>query len=77
MFTEICNDHAPIMQRKVRGTQCPWLTDQLKERMRKRDYLHKVAIRSGLSADWDTYKYYETKLTAIFVQPKKSTIKPN
>ena len=57
MFTEVCNKHAPTMQRKVRGEQCPWLTDQLKERRRnKRDYLHKVAIASRLSADWDSYK---------------------
>ena len=61
-------------------------TDQLKERMRKRDYVHKVAIRSGLSADWDTYKilrnevnsnicsakekYYKTKLNKNKNNPK-------
>ena len=86
VYTEVCDEHAPTVQRKVRGEQCPWLTDLLKERRRKQDYLHKVAIASGLSTDWGGYKvlrnevnsnicsakekYYKAKLNETRIIPK-------
>ena len=59
MFIEVCNKHAPTMPRKVRGEQCPWLKDQLKERMRKGD----TCIKSK-------EKYYKAKLNENKNNPK-------
>ncbi len=35
----IINRHAPLIEKKVRGRDCPWLTHEIKEKMYERDHL--------------------------------------
>ena len=43
--------------------------------MRKRDYLHKVAIGSGLSADWDAYKILRNEVNSNICSAKEKYYK--
>ena len=31
MFVEVCNNHAPVVSRKVKGETCPWMTNLIKQ----------------------------------------------
>ena len=46
-LTNIINRHAPLIEKKVRGRDCPWLTYEIKEKMYERDHLLKKARKSG------------------------------
>ena len=50
------NRHAPLIQKKVRGRECSWLTNSLRKAMRERDSLLKDARRSKFASDWAAYK---------------------
>ena len=38
----ICDRYAPFMTKKVRGLYCPWLSSEIKELIKERDYLGKA-----------------------------------
>ena len=43
-FVSVADRHAPIIQRRVRGTDnCPWLNKEIKSVMRKRNFFHSKA----------------------------------
>ena len=56
LFVDKCETHAPLVNKKVRGQCCPWLTSDLKKLMNERDYYLKKARRSGSEIDWSTYR---------------------
>ena len=37
-LTNVINQHAPLIEKKVRGRDCPWLTHEMKEKMYERDH---------------------------------------
>ena len=49
MFLNIANRHAPLKQPRVKGIQIPWMTSNLNQAMRDRDYHHRKAIKSQSS----------------------------
>ena len=47
-FTAVCDKHAPLIDRKVRGRNCPWLTLEIKQMMGARNAsLKKTSHRFG------------------------------
>ena len=64
-----------IVTRRLRGNPCPWLTDNIKDMMRKRDYLHKSAINSKSPQDWQAYKLLRNKVNKQVHQAKESYFK--
>ena len=44
--TNIINKHAPLVERTVRGKDCPWLTREIKQKMYERDYQLRKAKRT-------------------------------
>ena len=45
LFLEIGNKHAPIRKRKVKSKYSPWISSELRQKMRKRDFLKKEAVK--------------------------------
>ena len=39
LFLEVINKHAPMRKRKVKSKSSPWITSELRRKMRKRDFL--------------------------------------
>jgi hypothetical protein len=46
IITNIINKHAPLVERTVRGKDCPWLTREIKQKMYERDYQLRKAKRT-------------------------------
>ena len=56
LFTSVANRHAPIKRTRVKGFQAPWITPDLKQAMRDRDFHHSKAIKTKSSHHWKMYK---------------------
>ena len=55
-LTETQNNHAPFIEKKVKGRSCPWLNDTIKSEMNERDKLLRIARKSNNETDWNVYK---------------------
>ena len=62
-LTGIINRHAPSKEKIVRGKPSPWLTTSLRNKVHERDYLLKVARRTGTEKDWSSYKRARNNVT--------------
>ena len=47
LFTDILNKHAPINNLRIKGTNVPYITSDLKHMIRQRDYLKSKAVKTG------------------------------
>ena len=56
-FSESANKHAPIKTKRVKTTvKAPWMTSELLELMRERDFHLKHAKKSNSDYHWNTYR---------------------
>ncbi|CAB4014189.1 Hypothetical predicted protein, partial [Paramuricea clavata] len=56
LFLESLDRHAPLRQKRLRQHAIPWITPQVKQRMRKRDFHKKQAIQHDFQSQWLLYK---------------------
>ena len=56
LFLSVCNKHAPIRHKVLRGILCPWLTSATKKLMNERDSFLRKARKTGSDVDWSTYR---------------------
>ena len=47
LFLEVVNKPAPISKRKVKSKSLPWITAELKQKMRKRDFFKNQAVKQN------------------------------
>ena len=47
LLLEVINKHAPMRKRKVKSKSSPWITAELRRKMRKRDFLKNQAVKRG------------------------------
>ena len=55
-LTSLFNSHAPIIQKRVKGKPCEWISDELRFSMNERDKALRLAKKSQKKSDWDRYK---------------------
>lgn len=55
-FTTVASRHVPVMTKKVRGIDCPWMNSEIKRSMRQRDYYLAKARRTNNDEDWCLYR---------------------
>ena len=48
--------HAPVKSMKIRYRRCPFMSREIKELMKNRDKLHKLARRTKMTTDWENYR---------------------
>ncbi|MEO0686083.1 MAG: hypothetical protein AAFY76_13850, partial [Cyanobacteria bacterium J06649_11] len=53
---EIFDKHAPPIKKRVKGRPCPWMNNELKTTLKKRDVLLRRARKTNEDADWKAYK---------------------
>ena len=56
VFLSVCNKHAPVRRKIMRGVKCPWLQAATKKLMNERDFVLRKARRSGSEVDWSMYR---------------------
>ena len=64
------NNHAPIIEKKVKGRPCPWLNRTLKSKMNERDNLLRKAKKSNLESDKLLYKNSRNRCNNLLRQAK-------
>ena len=50
------NKHAPMIEKRVKGKSCPWLSKEVKNEMNIRDRLLRKVRKTNLDTDWACYK---------------------
>ena len=73
---QIVDKHAPIPIKRVRSKNSPWITANLKERMRNRDTLKIKAIKSNDPHDWVNFKRMRNKANTEMKAPKELFLPP-
>ena len=59
---EIFEKHAPPIEKRVKGRPCPWMNNELKTTLNRRDVLLRRARKTNEDADWHT-RVFETYAT--------------
>ena len=56
VFLSVADFHAPERTKNVRSKYASWITDKIKQAMRRRDFLKKKAVKTGSKQFHDAYK---------------------
>ena len=51
-FFRVLDNHAPIKKIKIKHRRCPFINEEIKEKMAKRDQAHKIARETGARCSW-------------------------
>ena len=76
ILVSLADKHAPPIKKKVRGKPCPWMNENLKHKMNKRDQLLRRARKTNNTEDWESYKQLRNKCT-IQMRNEKSKYQRN
>ena len=75
-FKQILKDtvdkHVPIMEKRIKGRECLWLSYDIKMKMKDRDYHLKRAQRTGKEANWITHRHLRNTVTRMIRKNKAS-----
>ena len=64
LLLEVINKHAPMRKRKVKSKSSPWITAELRRKMRKRDFLKNQAVKQNSYQAWNDYKKARNEVNA-------------
>ena len=70
-FLHIVNKHAPLKKCRISSKRVPWLTRELKNNKRQKEYLKQKATLSNSEDDWSAYKSLKNSYNRLI----KSTIR--
>ena len=70
-FLGALDRHAPLRQKRLKENGIPWITPKIKQRMRKRDFHEKQALRYDSQPQWLLYKSERNKVN-IEIRKAKS-----
>ena len=70
LFTELCNEHAPFKQIKVRSNSLPWITKEIRTTMNHRYKALKKARELNDPLIWDDYRRLRNKVSTMTKKAK-------
>ena len=65
ILQQCVNKHAPLITKKIKGSLCPWLTQDVKREMNLRDRLLRKARRTNRELDWSSYKRQRNRVSRL------------
>ena len=71
-FLDILHKHAPIVNRKVKGNNIPYVTSELNSMIRHRDYLRAKTSKTGPCILRQAYNQIKTKVSQKFYSSRKN-----
>ena len=75
LFLSVCNKHAPIRHKVLRGIICPWLTSATKKLMNERDSFLRKARKTRSEVDWSQDNFPTgSKLRSVVIRETKFRI---
>jgi hypothetical protein len=72
LFNNICDEHAPWKETKIRSKSAPWITNDIRYKMNQRYKLFKTAIATKDPMVWKEYKKVRNEITLALRQAKAS-----
>ena len=63
LFLSVCNKHAPVRRKIMRGAKCPWLQVATKKLMNERDSVLRKVRRTGSEVDWSRYRRLQNQVS--------------
>ena len=70
-IVQTCIDkHVPLIEKTIRGKDSPWLTSDIKEKIRERDYYLRKAKSTRSENDWSTYRRLRNTTTGLIRKSK-------
>ena len=73
LLLSVCDEHAKIKQRKVRGHDISWMNCDIRETMVAQNRAKKHALRTKCELDLTHYKQCKIRSPISFVRPKGNT----
>ena len=70
-LTSIMDQHAPNPTKRVRAKSPPWLTDNIRNHMKRRDYHHAKALKLKTTKQWSAYRTLRNKTTSLIRAAKR------
>ena len=61
-FLKICDHHAPMVEKRLRNRNSPWITPQIIKMMYQRDYMHRKAVDTQCDDMWQKYRELRNKI---------------
>ena len=71
LFLSVVDKHAPIRMKRVRSSERPWVTPQLKKYMYERDKLKKKATITNDPFDWTNFKSFRNQVNSKIKNAKE------
>ena len=75
-LSSIVEKHAPMKEKRIRGKDCPWLTNAIRRDMKERDCYLTKARNQNNKEDWALYRRYRNLVTAS-IRHKKANYNKN
>jgi len=72
IFIDVSNLHAPFKTMRLKQNHKPWVTYDIVALMHRRDYVHKLAVRSKNNEDWEEYKRLRNLVTQRIRDAKRN-----
>ena len=71
VLTSIVDRHAPLITKRIKGRQCPWMSHEIKTIMDTRDKILRKARKTNKECDWSNYKRLKNKCNNKVKQGKQ------
>ena len=65
LFNVIVENHAPVIKKRVRSNQLPWINVEIKKAMRLRNRLYKKYRRHPTEDTWEHYRLQRNLVTKL------------
>ena len=62
-FLSTASNHAPLIEKRSRGIDCPWMNGKIKKTIRERDHCLIKARRTNADEHWATYRHLRNLVT--------------
>ena len=62
IFLDVLNKHASVTEIKTKGNRLPYITSDIRKLIRQRDYLKKIADKTGSKYLWQAYQHLINKV---------------
>lgn len=70
LLKSVIDRHVPLVEKKVRGRECPWLNSEIKAKMNERDYYLRKARKTGSEHNWSSYRRLRNTVTRLIRSTK-------
>ena len=73
-FSRVLDNHAPIKEINIKHRRCPFINEEIKEKMAKRDQAHKIARETGSLVDWQYYRDCRNDVKTVLREVEKEYV---